>query len=289
MISIIICSRKSDISEELKTNIQSTIGIEYELIVIDNSKNKYSIFHAYNLGVSRAKYPYLCFMHDDILFHTIDWGERTIQHFKNSEVGIIGVAGGHYIPDSPSAWFSSNVNSINILQSSFERDLKKTKQVTELNYLDGIKVEVVAVDGVWFCIPKLFFNTISFDENTFKGFHCYDLDICFQVRNAGYKVLVVSDILLEHFSGGSCNNEWFENSIIFHNKWKKKLPQIAGVLMTKEEIQIKEKIERDKFILLNEINILQLEIIRIRKSKAYQIGKIILKPFSFLRHKILKK
>jgi len=289
MISIIICSRKSDISQTLKDNIANTIGIVYELILIDNSKDKYSIFQAYNLGVSRAKYPYLCFMHDDILFHTKVWGEKVIGHFKNPEVGIIGVAGGHYIPDSPSTWFSSSVNSINILQSSFEREVKKTIHVAELNYLDGIKAEVVAVDGVWFCIPKSFFNTISFDENTFKGFHCYDLDICLQARSAGYQVLVVSDILLEHFSSGNCNNEWFENSIIFNNKWKNKLPQIVGIEMTKDEIKIKEEIEQDKFILSNEINILQLEIIRIRKSKAYQLGKIILKPFSFLRHKILKE
>ena len=41
MITLIICSRNSDISNELKRNIAITIGVEYELVVIDNSKNDY--------------------------------------------------------------------------------------------------------------------------------------------------------------------------------------------------------------------------------------------------------
>lgn len=51
MLSLIICSRTPRISEELERNIAETIGCEYELVVIDNSKNKYSIFSAYNQGV----------------------------------------------------------------------------------------------------------------------------------------------------------------------------------------------------------------------------------------------
>ena len=66
MISLIICSRTADISDELKQNIATTIGCEYELCVIDNSRNEYSIFTAYNEGVRRAKGDILCFMHDDI-------------------------------------------------------------------------------------------------------------------------------------------------------------------------------------------------------------------------------
>ena len=74
LISLIICSRKADISEELKQNIAETIGCEYELCVIDNSRNEYSIFSAYNEGVRRAKGDILCFMHEDVLFRTNKWG-----------------------------------------------------------------------------------------------------------------------------------------------------------------------------------------------------------------------
>jgi hypothetical protein len=49
------------------------IGCEYESIIIDNSENRYSIFEAYNLGIDKSKYEYLCLMHDDILIYTIEW------------------------------------------------------------------------------------------------------------------------------------------------------------------------------------------------------------------------
>ncbi|MGB3132870.1 MAG: glycosyltransferase, partial [Saprospiraceae bacterium] len=74
MISIITCSRAKDISTELRKNIVQTIGIEHEIIVFDNSANKHSIFQAYNIGASRAKYEILCFVHDDLFYMTQDWG-----------------------------------------------------------------------------------------------------------------------------------------------------------------------------------------------------------------------
>jgi hypothetical protein len=55
MISCVICSRQPVISAKLKENIASTVGCEYELVVIDNSTNEYSIFSAYNEGVRCAK------------------------------------------------------------------------------------------------------------------------------------------------------------------------------------------------------------------------------------------
>ncbi len=70
MISIIICSRHPDISASLRENMEETIGVEFEIVTIDNSHGKYSISSAYNRGVERSLYPYVCFVHDDVLFRT---------------------------------------------------------------------------------------------------------------------------------------------------------------------------------------------------------------------------
>lgn len=74
MLSLIVCSRTNDISNELKENVSTTIGCDYEWVVINNSQNQYSIFSAYNEGVSRAKGDVLCFMHEDVLFRTNNGG-----------------------------------------------------------------------------------------------------------------------------------------------------------------------------------------------------------------------
>ena len=47
-------------------NIANTIGTEYELVHIDNSDPKYSIYEAYNEGVKLSKYDNLCFLHEDV-------------------------------------------------------------------------------------------------------------------------------------------------------------------------------------------------------------------------------
>ena len=75
MISIIICNRVTEVDESILINIKECVGdVVYEVISIDNSKNGYDIFQAYNIGVRKAQYPIICFMHDDILFHSYNWG-----------------------------------------------------------------------------------------------------------------------------------------------------------------------------------------------------------------------
>ena len=148
MISIIICSRKTDTPDELKQNIAETIGCEYELVVFDNSANNYSIFQAYNEGVRRAKGNLLCFMHEDVLFRTKDWGRIVESHFaSNEQIGLVGFAGTHFLPDTPMYWYSSPFIS--------QRNLNNDQGVVEEHFHEDWFgetniVEVVAVDGFCF-------------------------------------------------------------------------------------------------------------------------------------------
>ena len=98
MLSLIICSQKPVLSTELSRNIEETVGVDYEIIHIDNSQHQYSIFQAYNKGVELAHGEYLCFMHEDVVYHNKDWGRAIEQHLSQPFVGALGVAGGCVIP-----------------------------------------------------------------------------------------------------------------------------------------------------------------------------------------------
>ena len=285
MISIIICSRQLDIPQLLKDNISETIGVEFELVVIDNSENKYSIFQAYNEGARRAQYPYLCFMHEDILFRTQNWGNIIIEHFKDEEVGLIGVDGGHYMLNTPSSWWHSGVVSKNYIQTN---DKKETSLIRVNTHKDNnFKNEkVVAVDGLWFCIERSIFAKIQFDETNFNSFHCYDLDICFQIRALNKKVIVVFDILIQHLSNGSIDEKWFNQINIFYNKWKHILPQMSGVnFSTDDYIAMWTDFVKNS-IIYSQHN--EERINKIINSKEYKIGKFIIKPLRLLKSKINK-
>lgn len=222
MLSLITCARAKDVSEELRRNIATTIGTDYELIVIDNSSNDHSIFSAYNEGVRRSKGDILCFMHDDILYQTINWGVNVQRHFENHEVGLLGVAGGYYLPAMPCYWFQNAMDrSINIIQ---HENRCKEACLDFMREGEQEKNEVVAVDGVWFCIRKNLFGKISFDEH-YNGFHMYDMDICMQIRQLGLKLFVVYDVLIEHMSLGNAGCSWLDAALAFWKKWKQELPQ----------------------------------------------------------------
>ncbi len=222
MISIIICSKFTDISLELKENIKTTIGVNYELVVVDNSKGEHSIFAAYNKGFRESKYPYLCFVHEDVLFQQKDWGAALIAHLSNPQTGVVGVAGGPIATRIPASWWLVGNGYKNLIQ---HYKIKNTI-ANELSFSHEPK-EVILLDGVFLSMRRELFDLIRFDESL-DGFHGYDHDICIQSVVAGYKNYVVFDILLTHFSEGSMNAQYYTNLLKVYKKWAGNLPLSAS-------------------------------------------------------------
>ncbi len=220
MISIIICSKFENISQVLRKNIEETIGVHYEIVIIDNSKSQYSIFSAYNKGVSLSKHPYLCFIHEDVIFKTQNWGKNLIEHLKDKKTGVIGVAGGKIATRIPASWWTVGPGYKNLVQHYKKKNTIATETVNDQT---NIKQQVVVLDGVFLSLRKELFDTIRFDEEL-TGFHAYDHDITIQSVMAGYKNYVVFDILLEHFSEGNLNAQYYANLIKLYKKRKDYLP-----------------------------------------------------------------
>lgn len=249
MISIITCSINPDRLNALRDNISTTIGIEHEIISIDNRNNKYSICQAYNIGASKSKYDNLCFCHEDILFHTKDWGEKVVQILKKPECGILGVAGSKLKLKSPSPWWMLN-NSDESLSRKYKRSRIVHNGTEEIAVsLDNRLIdEVVVLDGVWLCMRKEVWSKFPFDEVTLNGFHFYDLDICLQCL-CEYKNYVTYEIQIEHFSLGSQNRSWVKNTILFHRKWKNTLPVFTSDVASKNrEINYIERKASKEFL-----------------------------------------
>lgn len=285
MISCIICSRQSDIPEELKKNIATTIGCEYEVIIIDNSQKEFTIFSAYTEGVHRANGDILCFMHEDILFHSNNWGNIVQSHLCNEKIGLLGVMGGHYLPDFPASWMSLCVLSGQNIQGYFENKLYKTEYHEFWSRKRSNSTEVAAVDGMWFCVQKKMFDLIAFDTELFSDYHCYDLDLCMQVIDKGLQVHVAHDILIEHKSCGSMDVRYFIELDKFYTKWKDKLPLCRCWNIS--EVDIKERLILAEMFMNEKRNYVQLkeELIRIKSSLCY---KMIHKIF-FLSKKIFAR
>jgi hypothetical protein len=227
MISVIICSVNKQLANQIQQNIAETIGVDWQAIIIDNSVNSSSITSVYNKCASVAKYDIICFVHEDVLFKTQNWGRVLINTFStDTELGLIGLAGSKYKSDIPSGWFSGNVaiDCCNITHL----DKSNVSQVMHYNPDRTKQVqEVVVLDGVLLVCPKKVWQEIKFDDQLLKGFHLYDIDFSFRVAEK-YKVVVIYTISLIHLTqGGSFGNEWLRYTLLWHEKMRSKLPVIA--------------------------------------------------------------
>lgn len=224
MFSILICSINVSCLEKLKINIRETIGNEYELLVWDNLADKKPITEVYNILAEQAKYPYYCFIHEDIQFQTKNWSNNLLHAFEqNKETGLIGIAGSKYKSRTPSGWSTGllDLDFCNI----FHKD-KKGNTIRLYNNPGKSKYEhVVNVDGVFIGIRKEVWDTTKFNESLLRGFHLYDIDFSFHVVK-DWKAAVIFDIDILHFTeGGNFGNEWVVYTLKWHKYFLNELPQ----------------------------------------------------------------
>lgn len=245
MISLIVSTRKPELLHQFTRNVAQTIGVAHEIIPVVNDKGQYGLCEAYNIGAQQSQYPYLCFVHEDVLFHTPDWGAILIRILKDQQIGLVGVAGGMYKPANVSGWWdiSDDLMRKHILQHDAQHQIVQST----MNPFEEKMADVATLDGVFLCTRREIWEEFKFDQQNFTGFHFYDIDFCTQVL-AKCRIVVTYEILLEHFSQGNANSqEWIENALIYHTKWQNILPLRVKHYSRRKEL-ISEKVACLKMI-----------------------------------------
>lgn len=229
MISIIISSSNPDYLSAITKNIEATVGVPYEILATANGGGKQGICTVYNAAGAKAKYDVLCFMHEDMIIHTQNWGKKVVEVMKDPKIGLLGIAGSKYKSLFPCGWSCpaipiSQVKANFIQRFKFvQEDKKHFRYNTDAEAIS----EVATVDGVWMCTKRSIFDRIKFDEEVFTGFHGYDLDYSLQI-NKEFKVCVTFDMLIEHFSEGNYSPDWMDSILKLHRKHRDTLPVIIG-------------------------------------------------------------
>ena len=237
MISIIICTIKPELLSQLSRNIAETIGCPYEIIAMDNSLDNKPLCKVYNYGASRAKYEYLVFVHEDVLFKTENWGQPLSDLLKEQETGLIGVSGAIYKSAIPSPWSAIpseyyRTNSIQRRLSSGCFDISIIKDTA-----DSDKSQVVVLDGCFLAMRKEVWNDFRFNEEVLKGFHFYDMDISLRVGSK-FKLYVQHRFVIEHLSEGSIDKLWLKEALLVKKYFMKILPAKIGCLENREENKV---------------------------------------------------
>lgn len=280
MVSVIVSSKTDTLFQNFSNNLSETIGCLYEIIEIKNYQGKLSICEAYNKGAQMAKYPILCFCHEDISFKTQNWGNLLVSHFEDPKISLIGILGNIIKTKIPSGVFSSvqHTNRINQLQLLHDRSTLHYYT----NPLNETISEVATLDGMFLATKHTYWKQYQFDQHILTGFHGYDVDFSLSMSLLG-KVVVVYDILIEHFSFGGNTKDWVTSQLSIVQKWKNVLP-IQHNQFNKIDLKLREIDDLFNF----NITLLRLKY-NLRLSYKYAIKLFLKKPFNRNSLSILKQ
>ena len=181
MITIGYCTKKID--PEFKEYIEQSCGVHKMEVIPFENPGTHSLSEAYNIILEKASNDIVVLCHDDLYFEKKNWGNKVLKHFKrNPEYGILGVAGTKFFPKS-ARWWEITEEMLGIV--NHQQDEKKwTNQYSESK---GSKLDdTVIVDGLFIALDKTKIKH-KFDES-FDGFHFYDLGFSFKNFISGVKI-----------------------------------------------------------------------------------------------------
>lgn len=212
-LSFIIPAHKSE--QHLNKCISSirkyAIGLSYEIIIVQNDGRKLfsmpqqdiimiNLHHnkgfgnACNIGAKQAKGDILFFLNPDTeLLNNISSSIK--QFFLDKKISIIAPA--LITTDGKIQKWSAGkeINIVSLIKNNlFDWNSKAL--------LEKKSVLVDWVSGAAFLIKRDIFDKIGgFDENFFMYYE--DIDLCLRIRNAGGKIILLSEIKVLHIGGQS--------------------------------------------------------------------------------------
>jgi hypothetical protein len=222
VISFVTCSLDDRLLERLRGNLARTAGVEHELVVHRNREAAWGLARAYNSAAAGARFPLLCFLHEDVEFLSAPgWAGRVVRAYaERPDAGVAGFAGCRVKSRAPSGWLGPHHH----VRQHFLQGSRDGSTEWMVNHPAGEAVAPVAViDGMCLFVRRADWAATPFDDRTFPGFHGYDLDFCTAVGRRRTN-LVFLDVDFRHDSPGTFDRTWRQAMRAYHLKWKEVLP-----------------------------------------------------------------
>ncbi|MEI6716048.1 MAG: glycosyltransferase [Verrucomicrobiota bacterium] len=198
-------------------------GREVVCVKGDASAVQMSIFKKYNaiINILRSRIApddVVVFLHEDITIRDPWLEHKVLAYFKEyPQVAVAGVIGTTVLPEEGGWWLVDRKTQTrgHILQG--HPDATPHHMVERVGQFD----DLVSVDGCVMFVRGAYVLSYPFDQDSYSGYHFYDLDYCIGALMNGFKVGVV-DVLVEHASEGPLNESWKTQRDVFVKKWKAK-------------------------------------------------------------------
>lgn len=215
-ISVLICSIDPAKFARVTANYRSVLANHpHEIIGIHDAR---SLAEGYNRAARKARGELLLFSHDDVEIVSADLAPAIAR--ATASLDVVGVVGTSKVLSGywPAAghpflhgWLAQPAPDTGFYVGVFGVDGPFTRG------LQGL-------DGMFFVATRAVVEAVPFDEQTFDGFHGYDLDFSFAAHLAGFSVGTSAEIALIHASGGKFGDAWQRYANRFAEKHRDRLP-----------------------------------------------------------------
>lgn len=254
LISVVIVNYKVPefLKETIRSICEATLYAKTEIIVVDNDsrdrsqeiitahfpdiswiqmKSNVGFGKACNIGVKKAQGTYVLLLNPDTVISKNTLTESVNFLRANPEVGLMGpkiLNSDGSLQESCHRSFPSPADAIYHF-TGLSKVFPKSKRFGNyyLTYLDSdVSVQVDAVSGSFMFLSRALFNQIGgFDERFFM--YGEDLDICWRINDAGYKVWYFPGTQIIHRKGKSSSKvkirsriAFYEAMVLFSAKYK---------------------------------------------------------------------
>lgn len=227
-LSIIIVNynTKKLTAQTINSVMDTTEGIEYEIIVADNSSRTSEVFssddprvkvlsglenkgfgNACNIGAEAATGRYVLFLNSDTIMQKDTLGKCVEYMDKNRTAGCLGIK--TFLPDGTfdhgcKRGFPTPFNSL-CYCLGLDRLFPKSKKFGgyRLSYLSIEETAYVdSVSGAFMMIPRsVFKRSGGFDESIFM--YGEDIDLCYRIKEMGFNVVYYAEVFMIHLKGQS--------------------------------------------------------------------------------------
>ena len=180
-IAFIICTNNQLYFNECQYYIHNLIlpeGMELDVIGITEAP---SMCAGYNAGMQSSDAKYKVYLHQDVFIREPKFIIYLLERFqKDKQIGMIGMIGGNGMPKTGVTYRAWNVGKVDCRDPDMAyymygaKDMKKEDTIVE------------AVDGLLIATQY----DIPWREDLFTHFDFYDVSQSFEMRKAGYEILI---------------------------------------------------------------------------------------------------
>jgi len=136
----------------------------------------------------------LVLLHEDVQIEDPAFCAKVRARLRDESIAVIGAIG------------ASGVRSLCWWEGEMRGRVRETRGF--IDHGGGCR-DVDAVDGLLMVLSPWAVRSLRFDADRLGGFHGYDVDLCFQARAAGRRVVVDDLIVFHHTRGGVGDGDGF--------------------------------------------------------------------------------